>query len=405
MPKLIKSDSVLLNTLCTRVFRVFFALLRSAFSGLVFFYTRARVCTRTCIYILSSPGRLLRSVSREESSIKSKDNKFDKKLKLLKVNYSIAVFGVLIFAGIISVTYSLAAPMLTNATTTDTINFQARLESKDGAIAPDGNYNIEFKLYSASTGGTALWTEDYLNSTSNPAVVSNGYVTVNLGSSNPFPSNIPWDQQLYLTMNVGGTGPGVVPTSTSTVGWDGEMSPRLLLTAVPYAFQAQNATDLQETNGSNVATLEFAAPPSTTLSYKLPSATVDQTICTVESGNCGGSGGGITGSGTGDYVARFASTGSTITSSTLLYDNSTFIGVGTTTDNGSLSVQGLSAGTPFLHMAILDHQRQLCCYRTLQARPVTYWTLRTVQVLAFWLALIKTETWRLPMLTSAAHWA
>ncbi|MFZ1249231.1 MAG: hypothetical protein WAQ24_02830, partial [Candidatus Saccharimonadales bacterium] len=51
-----------------------------------------------------------------------------------------------------------------SALTSDTLNFQARLQTSNGAIAGDGTYNVQFKLYSASTGGTALWTEDYLNS-------------------------------------------------------------------------------------------------------------------------------------------------------------------------------------------------------------------------------------------------
>ncbi|HEY4964739.1 MAG TPA: hypothetical protein VIH90_08695, partial [Candidatus Saccharimonadales bacterium] len=170
---------------------------------------------------------------------------------------------------VLSLGYNLAKPISTAATTTNTVNFQARLESSDGAIAPDGNYNVEFKIYSSSTGGSALWTEGYLNSASHPVVVSNGYLTVNLGSITSFPSNMPWDQSLYVTMNVGGTG--------STPSWDGEMSPRLLLTAVPYAFQAANATELQITNGSNVATLSFASSPTSTVAITLPNSS--GTVC------------------------------------------------------------------------------------------------------------------------------
>ena len=63
----------------------------------------------------------------------------------------------------LSVLYlSFVTPPKAYATTNATLNFQARLESSSGAIAPDGTYNIEFKLYSASSGGSAEWTEDYL---------------------------------------------------------------------------------------------------------------------------------------------------------------------------------------------------------------------------------------------------
>jgi len=57
----------------------------------------------------------------------------------------------------------------------------------------------------------------------------------------------------------------------------------------------------------------------------------------LSTGNCAGAGGSITGSGTTNYVARFNTSG-TINSSSLLYDNGSFIGLNSTTNNGLLSV-------------------------------------------------------------------
>ena len=141
------------------------------------------------------------------------------------------------------------------AATNDTLNFQARLQKGAGQIAPDGNYNVRFKLYDASTGGSLLWTEtrDYNGGAPDNRVrVANGYLSVDLGAITSFPSTIPWDQQLYLTMDIGGTG-----TSNS---WDGEMSPRLSLTAVPYAFNAKTASELITTSGALSSTLTLQAP-------------------------------------------------------------------------------------------------------------------------------------------------
>jgi len=109
--------------------------------------------------------------------------------------------------------------------------------SSAGAIVPDGNYNVEFKLYNAlsssgssqgsCTGDSAcLWVET--RTSGNVVRVVNGYLTVNLGSVTTLPS-IDWSQNLWLGMNIGGTG---------TPSWDGEMTPRLQLTAVPYALNA-----------------------------------------------------------------------------------------------------------------------------------------------------------------------
>ena len=178
------------------------------------------------------------------------------------------------------------------AATTSTLNFQARLMSNAGAIVPDGNYNVEFKLYNASssTGGSqgtcgtdtsCLWVET--RTSGNQVRVANGYLTVNLGSVTAFPTTINWDQDLYLTMNIGGTG---------TPSWDGEMSPRLRLTAVPYAFRAGQLATL---NGSNSSTLGFVQPTANR-SILLPDES--GTLCIQSSVNCGFA----LSSGSGNYI-------------------------------------------------------------------------------------------------------
>ena len=167
------------------------------------------------------------------------------------------------------------------AATNTTLNFQARLLTAAGAVVPDGQYNVEFKLYNAasSTGSSqgscsgdsaCLWTETRV--TSNKVRVVNGYLTVNLGSVTSFSTSINWDQELWLTMNIGGTG---------AVAWDGEMSPRLKLTGVPYAFQAGA---LANTNGANRSTLGWNLQTASNAIY-LPNE--GGTICIQNSVNCG----------------------------------------------------------------------------------------------------------------------
>ena len=125
----------------------------------------------------------------------------------------------------------------TTAATNSTINFQARLLTSSGALVPDGNYNVEFKLYNALTSSGSsqgscsgdshcLWVET--RTTTNQVRVANGYLTVNLGDVQAFSTSLNWSQNLYLTMNIGGT--------SGTPSWDGEMSPRIQLTATPYAL-------------------------------------------------------------------------------------------------------------------------------------------------------------------------
>jgi len=166
-----------------------------------------------------------------------------------------------------------------SAAAASTVNFQSRLLTAAGATVADGTYNVEFKLYNtctvvASSGGCTtfsgnVWTET--RTSTNKVRVVNGYLTVNLGSVNAF-SGVNWDQELWMTMNIGGTG---------TPGWDGEMTPALKLTAVPFAFQAGG---LANTTGANRSTLGWATQ-SAANSILLPNE--GGTICIQGSVNCG----------------------------------------------------------------------------------------------------------------------
>ena len=125
------------------------------------------------------------------------------------------------------------------AAASTTLNFQARLYTSSGNTVPDGNYSIAFNLYEDSTGGASLWTE-----TQASVPVKHGYFSVQLGSSTAFPGSLDWGDDKFLTMNVNA---------------DGEMNPRIKLTAVPYAFRAAEATTLKETQGSYTGDLSFGS--------------------------------------------------------------------------------------------------------------------------------------------------
>jgi hypothetical protein len=170
------------------------------------------------------------------------------------------------------------------AATSSTVNFQARLMNAAGAIAPDGDYNVEFKIYdTASTGATAQgvctgnckWVETRISG--DKIQVANGYISVSLGSVTAFSSTMNWDQELWITMNIGGTG---------SPSWDGEMTPRLKLTAVPYAFSAGK---LNAMSGANKAVLQFAATINQDSTITLPDPGVSgaATVCYQNSASCG----------------------------------------------------------------------------------------------------------------------
>jgi hypothetical protein len=162
---------------------------------------------------------------------------------------ALSLLGALIVT-LVSLT-SLLAPMDTQAATVNQLNFQGRLLSNGGTLIPDGDYNVEFKLYDqlTSVGSSqgvctgdvgCLWVE-----TRSSVSVTNGYLNVYLGDQTALPA-IDWAQELFLGMNVGGIGAAV---------WDGEMSPRFKLTAVPFAFASANvaSSNVDAVNSDDVS--------------------------------------------------------------------------------------------------------------------------------------------------------
>jgi hypothetical protein len=158
-------------------------------------------------------------------------------------------FAALALAGLIGV--GLAA-MPTTATATaginSTLNFQGRLLTATGAVVPDGNYNMTFKIYqdgagtAANNGGSGLkWTEKWENQSSNGITVKNGYFSLPLSTLCAFTGGscqgntntaIDWNQSvLWLSMNVGGTTAGS-PT------YDGELLPMRRLASSVYALNS-----------------------------------------------------------------------------------------------------------------------------------------------------------------------
>lgn len=142
------------------------------------------------------------------------------------------------------------------------ISFTGKLVKSDNTNITDGTYNMEFKVYQDGTntgvGSTLLWTEDYLvaGSTGMPSTggvtFSSGTFSVNLGSICVFTAGtcgaktntgIDFNQNtLWASVQIGNTTSCTVTSSTTSFntacGGDGEMSPYIRLTAVPYASNA-----------------------------------------------------------------------------------------------------------------------------------------------------------------------
>lgn len=127
-------------------------------------------------------------------------------------------------------------PETATAANPSTMSFQGKVVNSDGTNVANGSYSFVFKLYNVSSSGSAIWTE-----TQSSVTVNAGVFHVDLGSVCPFltsndcNNNTPIDfnsnSSLYLGITFNGDPAG-------------EMSPRVQLQSVPFAFNADRVGGL-----------------------------------------------------------------------------------------------------------------------------------------------------------------
>ncbi len=105
------------------------------------------------------------------------------------------------------------------------INFQGKLTNPDGTNVTNGSYSVVFSIYNVSSAGSAIWTE------TQPTVsVTDGIFQVSLGSVTALPGSVDFNTSpLYLGVKVNA---------------DLEMTPRILFTAAPFAFNSDKLNGL-----------------------------------------------------------------------------------------------------------------------------------------------------------------
>lgn len=109
-----------------------------------------------------------------------------------------------------------------------TLSIQGIIRKSNGAAVDDGKYDLTFKLYNTTSGGTALHTE-----TQNVSVTGGIYSAELGGGSTPL--NAAFDQTYYLGVSVDG---------------GAELVPRARLTSSPYALSLLGTTNLFPGSGA-----------------------------------------------------------------------------------------------------------------------------------------------------------
>jgi hypothetical protein len=163
------------------------------------------------------------------------------------------------------------------------ISFQGKVVAKaDGTNVTNGSYSFTFRIYSSSSGdtgspclSTCIWEE------TKTLTVTSGIFQTNLGDTTALPGSVDFNSDtLYLSVKFNG---------------DTEMSPRIRLAAVPYAF---NADKLGGLSSSSYAQLSPGSQQTGSLnisgdlnvgsgsSLKINGTTVcSSTTCTAASGS------------------------------------------------------------------------------------------------------------------------
>ena len=108
------------------------------------------------------------------------------------------------------------------------LGIQGVIKNADGSAVSNGKYSLQFKLYTAASGGTAVWTE-----TQPQVQVTGGIYSALLGEVTPL-ENVPFNQAYFLG-----------------VAFDGgaELIPRARLTTTPYAFALTGQSNVFPSTG------------------------------------------------------------------------------------------------------------------------------------------------------------
>jgi hypothetical protein len=155
---------------------------------------------------------------------------------------------------VLALAYSLLLDMPSaRAAVPTTINFQGRLANASGVTMANGSYNMRFRIHTAPTGGSLLWTET--RETTNRVVVTNGLFSVQLGSVTPLTASIFNNAStLYFEIELPTPATATCSTASCQTWTEGAMTPRSVIAASAYAMNSATLDGLASSDLAKIAT-------------------------------------------------------------------------------------------------------------------------------------------------------
>ena len=100
---------------------------------------------------------------------------------------------------------------------------------------------MKLRLYTANSGGSAVWTEDRLVSAGQGVTLTNGLFSVKLGDVTSLPANLFASGELYLEVEL----PTPATATSSSPSWtEGAMTPRNQMATSAYAYNSETLDGL-----------------------------------------------------------------------------------------------------------------------------------------------------------------
>ena len=136
---------------------------------------------------------------------------------------------IVVIAAILTVLSLIAFSQPAQAANPTTLSFQGKVVNSNGTNVTDGTYSFVFKLYTQDSGGSAIWTEP------RTLDVVGGTFHVDLGASCPFFTTNACNNNTVIDFNANNNlHLGITYNSDPA----GEMTPRIKLQSVPFAFNS-----------------------------------------------------------------------------------------------------------------------------------------------------------------------